>query len=70
MRQNHSWEANSSSARKEVHIRFLWGDLRERDHLEDLGVGGDIIKMDLQESGRKIWTGFIWLRISPVGERL
>jgi hypothetical protein len=33
--------------------RVLWGNMRERDHLEDLGVGGDNIKMDLQESGGK-----------------
>jgi hypothetical protein len=28
---------------------FLWGNPRERDHLEDLGVDGRNIKMDLQE---------------------
>jgi hypothetical protein len=53
-----------------VHIGFLWGDLRERDHLEDLGVGGDNIKIDLQESGGKTWTGLIWIRIRPVDECL
>jgi hypothetical protein len=53
-----------------VHIEFLWGDLRERDHLEDLGLAGDNIKMDPQESVEKTWTWLIWLRIRPVGERL
>jgi len=38
--------------------------------LEDLGVCGDNIKIDFQESGGKTWTGLIWLRIKPVGERL
>jgi hypothetical protein len=28
---------------EEVHTRFWLGDLRERDHLEDLGVNGKII---------------------------
>jgi len=28
--------------RGEVHKRFLWGNLRERDHLEELGVDGRI----------------------------
>ena len=35
-----------------VNTRFLWGNLRERDHLEDVGVNERIIlKMDLQEVG-------------------
>jgi hypothetical protein len=29
--------------RGEVHTGFWWGNLRERDHLEDLGVDGMII---------------------------
>jgi hypothetical protein len=36
-------------ARGEVSTGFWWGDLRERDHLEDPRV--DNIKMDLQEVG-------------------
>jgi hypothetical protein len=27
----------------EVHTVFWWGNLRERDHLEDLGLDGRII---------------------------
>jgi hypothetical protein len=27
----------------EVHTEFWWGHLRGRDHLEDLGVDGEII---------------------------
>jgi hypothetical protein len=32
----------------EMYIRFWWGNLRERDKMEDLGVDGRIIlKVDL-----------------------
>ena len=29
--------------REEVHTGFRWGKVRERDHLQDLGVDGNII---------------------------
>jgi len=29
--------------REEVHIGFWWGNMRERDHLQELGVDGNII---------------------------
>jgi hypothetical protein len=34
-----------------VRTGFWWGDLEERDLLEDLGVDGSIIEIDLQEVG-------------------
>jgi len=37
--------------RGEVYAGLWWGNLRERDHLEDLGVGGRIILNDLQDVG-------------------
>ena len=50
---------------------FLWGNLRERDHLEDLGVDGRII---LRWMFRKwyfaVWTGMCWLRIGTGGGHL
>jgi hypothetical protein len=37
--------------RGEVLTGFWWGDLRERDHLEDPGIDGRIILNWLQEVG-------------------
>ena len=36
--------------------------VEKEDHLKDLGVDGDNIKMDLQERGSGPWTGLSWLR--------
>jgi hypothetical protein len=52
----HVWET------REVHTGFWWGDLSERDHLEDLGIDGDSIKMDLVKWYGNAGTGLIWLR--------
>jgi len=45
---------------EELYTGFWWGNLRERGHLENLGVDG---KMHLQEFGWEAWTGLKWLRI-------
>jgi hypothetical protein len=48
-----------------------WGNLRERNHWGDQGVGGRIIlgwivrKWDV-----RVWTGLGWLRIETGGEQL
>jgi len=47
-------------------IESWWGNRREGDHWEDLGVGGWIIlRWDLG-----IWTGLGWPRIQRGGGRL
>jgi hypothetical protein len=54
--------------RGEVHTAFWWGDLREGDHLEGLGVDGTIIlKWILRKLDEEAWTGLIWLRIGTGG---
>jgi hypothetical protein len=46
----------------EVYTEFWWGNLRERDHLEDLRIGGMVILKWFSRSGIGAWTGLIWLR--------
>ena len=41
--------------------------LRERDHLEDLGVDGRISKWIFRKWDVGVWTGLIWLRIGTGG---
>jgi hypothetical protein len=45
----------------EVYTGFCLGNLRERAYLEDPGVDGDNIKIDLQEVGR---GGMDWIELA------
>jgi len=51
-----------------VYTGLWWGNLRERNHMEDPGVDG---KKGLRRIFRKwnevIWTKLIWLRIGKDG---
>jgi hypothetical protein len=58
---------------EEGRTEFWWGNLRETDHLEDLGLDGNImvkwIFKNCDGVGRA-WTGFIWLRTGTRGQFL
>ena len=55
----------------EVHTGFWWGDLRERNHLEDLGVGRRVIlKWIFKRQDWEAWTGMISFRRGSGGGRL
>jgi len=53
----------SVGGRGEMYTGFWWGNLRERDHLEDPGVDGTKISWIFRMWDVGAWTGLIWLRI-------
>jgi len=53
--------------RREVHTGFWWGNLRERDHLKDLGVDGRIILKKFLKNMTGTWIGLIWFTLRTGG---
>jgi len=57
--------------RGEVHTGFWWGNLRERDCLEDPDIDGRIIlRWIFRKWDVGAWTGLIWLRTGTGGRPL
>ena len=53
-----------------MYAGFWWGDLREREHLEDLDIDGRIlIKCIFKVARAGARTGLIWVRIGTGGWR-
>jgi len=50
--------------------RVLVGRPEEKNHLEDPGVDGRILKCIFLKWDREAWTGLIWLRIKTGGGSL
>jgi len=54
-----------------VYAGFWWGNLIERDHLEDPGIdGGIIIRWIFKKWDVGARTGLIWVRIRKGGRLL
>jgi hypothetical protein len=57
--------------RGEVYTGVWWGNLRERDYLEDSGVDGRrILRWIFRKWDVAMWTGSNWLRIGTGGGHL
>ena len=54
-----------------IYIGFWWGNVREREHLEDPGVDGRIIlRWIFRKWDVGLWNGSSWLRIGAGGGQL
>jgi hypothetical protein len=57
--------------RNKMHAGFWWVNLKKRDNLQTLGVGGSIIlELVMNTYYGRVWTGFIWLRTHKSAEAL
>jgi hypothetical protein len=56
--------------RNGVRTGLWWRNLKERGHLEDLGIYWDNIKVNFKEIVIEAWIGLIWLRIGTSGRPL
>jgi hypothetical protein len=58
---------SAKGGRSKAYTGFCWGNLRERDHLGDPGVGWRIIlRWIFKKWDVGLWTGYSWLRIGTV----
>ena len=54
-----------------MHTGFGWGELRERDHLDNIYIDQRIIlNLICKKCNGKEWTGFLWHRIDTGGRGL
>ena len=53
-----------------MHTGFRWRNLRERDNLVGLSLGGNTKLWILNKSAGKAWAGFVWPMIGISGRLL
>jgi len=56
---------------RKIHTRVWWGNLKDKDRLEDVIVEGTIIlKKICEKQDGRAWSGLIWLRRGASGAML
>jgi hypothetical protein len=50
-----------------MYAGFGWENLKERDHLKDLGAERRVHEKGLKETDESVWADFIWLRVVAAG---
>jgi hypothetical protein len=66
-RKKWAWACSTYGERRGAY-RFRWGNLRERDHLQDQSVEGRIIlRWIFRKWDDGTWTGLIWVRTGKIG---
>jgi hypothetical protein len=71
--EKNEMEGACSTYRGEAYTGFWWGNLRERDHLVDPGIGVRIIIIIIwifRKWHVGLWTGSSWLTIGTGGGHL
>jgi len=69
--KNETGGACSIHGERRAYTRFWWGNLGERDHLDDPGVDGRIIlRWIFRKWDVGVWTGSSWLWIGTGGGHL
>jgi hypothetical protein len=65
------WEEYvARKGRGEAYTGFWWEDLRGRDHLEDPGADGKMLRWIFRKWDLGVWTRSSWLRIGTGGGHL
>ena len=54
------WTGHAARMTEEVHAGFRWGNLKEKDYLEDLGIDARLLlKLNFKSLVGRTWTGLI-----------
>jgi hypothetical protein len=63
------WVGHVAHGRDEKYVGSFGHNVKERDHLKDLGVDGKILLVEciLRKLDEKMWTGFVWFGIGASG---